>query len=376
MTATATDTHQTTTAAGRHAAAARFLATLAADGDADELLELRYRLEDGRMGQIFDRPGRVRALATRALALGRRTDVYVGCAPRTRRHGGRDAVDRAFALWADCDGLAAVRALERFDPAPAIASGTRENCHAYWPLTAPLERDGVERANRRLAHALGADPASADAARILRIPGTWSHKHQPATPVRALRLDVDRRLDAADVVGGLTGPPKPAPAAAAASVHQQRQQLGAVDRDDRDGVLALHAQGAEHVRCPVDVGGELTERAPHRRLPALRVRHHRGRRAVGPEPRGPGHELVPGGGKTAIGERHPLDLGEVGGHCSSLQGRGRGQAAVCVRSGRMAHAGRPACGAAIGKPVRRKRMGGGPPHWLIVPGAIDQLRGS
>ena len=95
--------------AGRHAVAARFLSALAGDERAEELLELRYRLEDGyRMGQLFARPDRVRALATRALALGRRTDVYAGCAPRTHRHGGRDAVKRALVLWADCDGGDAV----------------------------------------------------------------------------------------------------------------------------------------------------------------------------------------------------------------------------------------------------------------------------
>ena len=88
-------------------------------------------------------------------------------------------------LWADCDGDDAVAALERFEPQPSIviASGTGSNCHAYWPLTKPLARDEIERANRRLAHALGADPASADAARILRVPATYSHKHQPPAPV-------------------------------------------------------------------------------------------------------------------------------------------------------------------------------------------------
>lgn len=81
------------------------------------MLELRYRLNYGqRMGQIFDRPTRLRGLATRAIALGRRTDVYVGCAPRTRRHGGRDAVDRAFVLWADRDGEDAVAALRDSSP--------------------------------------------------------------------------------------------------------------------------------------------------------------------------------------------------------------------------------------------------------------------
>ena len=42
-------------------------------------LELRYRLEDGqRMGQVFDRPERLRGLATRAIALARRSDVLRG----------------------------------------------------------------------------------------------------------------------------------------------------------------------------------------------------------------------------------------------------------------------------------------------------------
>jgi hypothetical protein len=203
----------TTTTSTRHETAARFLAALAGTARGGELFELRYRLDDGqRMGQVFDRPDRLRGLATRAIALGRRTDVYVGCAPRTRRHGGRDAVKRAFLLWADCDGEDSVAALGAVEPQPAIVigSGTGSNCHAYWPLTEPLLRDELERANRRLAHALGADPASADAARILRVPGTFSHKHEPPTPVDAIRLDPDRRLDAVDVVGRLPDPPAPA----------------------------------------------------------------------------------------------------------------------------------------------------------------------
>src|SRR4051812_14035317 len=201
-----------TTTITRHETAARFLAALAGRADPTDFLELRYRLEDGlRMGQLFERPERLRELATRALALGRRTDVYVGCAPRTRRHGGRDAVARAYVLWADCDGEEAVAALERFDPAPSIvvASGTGSNCHAYWPLSGPLAVDEVERANRRPAHAPGADPPPAAAARTLRVPATHSHKHHPPTPVEAIRLDTERRLSAAEVIAALPDPPAP-----------------------------------------------------------------------------------------------------------------------------------------------------------------------
>ena len=71
MTTTATDT--------RHTTVTRFLKALAGAAARGELLELRYRLEDGqRMGQIFYPPDRLHGLATRAIALGRRTDVYVG----------------------------------------------------------------------------------------------------------------------------------------------------------------------------------------------------------------------------------------------------------------------------------------------------------
>ena len=205
----------TPTQARSHQLAARFLRVLAGGpaSDPGELLELRYRLGDGqRMGQLFEPAARARGLATRALALGRRTDVYVGCAPRVRRHGGRRAIERGYVLWADCDGESAVTALRSFEPAPSIviASGSGSNCHAYWPLHESLDRGELEHANRRLAHALGADPASADAARILRVPGTLSHKHAPPTAVEAIRSDFERRLAVTEVVGELAAPPHPA----------------------------------------------------------------------------------------------------------------------------------------------------------------------
>src|SRR5215208_7793850 len=120
------------------------------------------------------------------------------------------SIERGYVLWADCDGEPAVAALQAFEPAPSIviASGSGCNCHAYWLLQAPLPIEELEHANRRLAHALGADPASADAARILRVPGTLSHKHAPPTAVEAIRTDFERRLAVTDVVGELPDLPQ------------------------------------------------------------------------------------------------------------------------------------------------------------------------
>jgi len=103
------------------------------------------------------------------LALGERTDVYVGAAPRTRAAGGKDAVRELWAVWADCDDEEARERLWDFRPAPSIvvATGSPHGCHAYWLLKRPLVPAAGEPANRRLAHALGADPRAVDAARIL-----------------------------------------------------------------------------------------------------------------------------------------------------------------------------------------------------------------
>src|SRR4051794_15326633 len=111
----------------------RMLAGAAADG---ELLELRYRLPRGGMAQRFF-PARTPAGLVEATArLGQRADVYVGCALRSRPHGGRDAVSGSWVLWCDCDTPDSVAALARFTPAPTmvIRSGARGGRHAYWAL--------------------------------------------------------------------------------------------------------------------------------------------------------------------------------------------------------------------------------------------------
>ena len=163
------------------------------------------------MGQLFHSAERPESIIETVQGLGARTDVYIGAAPRRRRHGGADAIDRVWTLWADLDGAAAVAALAAFSPPPniIIATGSAGNRHGWWALREPLTPEQAQRANRRLAHHLGADMRSTDAARILRVPGTLNHKHDPPAPVVCVR-DEGAQHPAAAIVGALPDPPAPA----------------------------------------------------------------------------------------------------------------------------------------------------------------------
>ena len=125
----------------------RFVRALFASAPHDAFVELRVRRE-ARMAQSFHRVMDVRELAAVAAAQARQYDVYVGVVARARRGGGRrDLIPRASAVWADCDGPDAVRALGDFEPAPhiVVASGSARNRHAYWLLAEPVPVDDTSR---------------------------------------------------------------------------------------------------------------------------------------------------------------------------------------------------------------------------------------
>jgi hypothetical protein len=185
-----------------------FMATLAGPQPAAGWLELRHRGPGTGMRQRFFAATEPQAAATAATVLAQTGDVYVGCAPRAERAGAKHAVQHGWVLWVDCDDPQSIARLDRFDPQPPIVVRTsRRGRHAYWPLQQPLAPDELERANRRLAHALDADPACAEAARILRPPATLSWKHEPPFAVTLERYSSER-LDPERVVAGLADPPR------------------------------------------------------------------------------------------------------------------------------------------------------------------------
>jgi hypothetical protein len=183
-----------------------YLTVLAGPDPSGSYLELRYRTDNGMRARFTDAARPTEAAAAIA-ALSRSRDVYVGCAPRRRRAGGKDAIAEAWTLWVDCDTPESTEALAGFSPQPAIVVRSGRGLHAYWPLAAPLRPGPLERANRRLAHRLGAcQSAVTNIAAILRPPTSANYKYRPPAPVVLTRF-TGERFAADEVAGRLADPP-------------------------------------------------------------------------------------------------------------------------------------------------------------------------
>jgi hypothetical protein len=178
-----------------------YLDTLFGHAAVGQWIEVRCRLADGRMAPEFFPVAARELAAARIERHGRHADVYVGCAPRTRRSGRKESVGPVGALWADCDDAAASERARAWEPAPTmiVRSGTTGARHFYWRLYAPLPPPRAELANLRLAKSIGADRCH-DAGRILRPPGTWNFKHQPPREVTLEQHAHSRTVRVADVL--------------------------------------------------------------------------------------------------------------------------------------------------------------------------------
>lgn len=150
--------------------------------------------------------------AEKARTLGADHDVYCAVLPRKAGEGSASGIRLCHWLWVDIDGgdagpegsadllRSSVKRLRIPEPSMIVLSGG--GLHAYWPLAAcarcqtPDEQERIRQTLRRLVRAIGssseecgayADRASAEPARILRVPGTFNHKRRYPRPVRLLR---------------------------------------------------------------------------------------------------------------------------------------------------------------------------------------------
>ena len=232
-----------------------YLAVLFARARPSTLVEVRWRAGSG-MHRRFLPAGELDEIARVVLERGALTDTYVGVLPRWRLAGDRrSVVGDGRTVWVDLDTETAARALEPVDPVPAltVASGGPGHLHAYWSLARAVPPQVIERANRRLAWALGGDLASTDAARILRPPSTLHHR-RGGELVRLVFPSADRPCQLGALVGALPDPPDPNtfPRRATRRRGRGRDGLLAVAPERYVSLLTGQRVGASRkVHCPL-----------------------------------------------------------------------------------------------------------------------------
>ena len=236
-----------------------YLELLAQMADPDQFLEVRWRGKAAPMRRRFIPVGRPGEAALLIRLLAPRSDVYVGAALRDGSgHGGRAAIRAMHLAYIESDDAATAERLAAFahPPAMVIASGTPGHLQVYWLLDRRYPPAEVESANRRLARALGGDPACADCARILRPPGTLNHKRIPPRAVTLLALCEHERCSLSELTARLPADPRPpaaagAPAARRASMFPFDGELRAIPAAEYVRVLAgLEPDREGKVPCP------------------------------------------------------------------------------------------------------------------------------
>lgn len=235
-----------------------YLRTLAGSPTRGEHFDVRWRATGGMRRRFI--PARdTHAAAGLITRLACSTDVYVGVALREGdAHGGRAAIGGSHLLYVECDHEHIERSLAGFPYLPTleVASGTRRHVHLYWRLRSRVTNLEAEDANRRLALRLGCDPASVDAARLLRPPGTFNYKHDERSPVMLIAYRAQARYMLSQLTAGLPKPmsaevPENCPARPARPRTTVDRQLRAIPTRDYVRVLSGRSpvRGCK-VTCP------------------------------------------------------------------------------------------------------------------------------
>jgi CHC2 zinc finger len=214
-----------------HRARLAYLALIAGTSGTGRFLDVRWRRPEGAMRRRFMAAECLSDAAALISTLAPENDVYVGVALRdSSRQGGRAAVSGLQLAYVESDACTAERLVSfSHPPSMVVASGTPGHVQVYWLLQGRCSPGRVESANRRLALALAADPACADAARILRPPGTFNHKHDPPRPVTLLVLREHARYTLAGLTDGL--PEDPVVLVPERSGAPRRSTCSQLDRD-------------------------------------------------------------------------------------------------------------------------------------------------
>jgi putative DNA primase/helicase len=127
-------------------------------------------------------------------------NVFFGVATRSRKSGSKADCAEIPALWVDIDWKdfsggqkEAARRLIRFAVTPSIEVESGHGRHVYWLLQKPIAAGlHIEAYLKGLASTLNGDHASAEVARILRVPGTFNFKQPTRRAVECVSFTGQR----------------------------------------------------------------------------------------------------------------------------------------------------------------------------------------
>ena len=114
-----------------------------------------------------------------------RYNAYISVLPVDTQEG--------YLLWVDYDHNDK-EFLASLDPAPSMIVGTGNGYHCYWVLSKAVSKAEIEEKNYSLCKRFGTDHTW-DAARVLRVPGTYNKKFGVPTQCRILEYDPSRVYD-------------------------------------------------------------------------------------------------------------------------------------------------------------------------------------
>ena len=188
-------------------------------GDIEGYIEDRHK--DEPRGQVIHNARRWYPSVDRLIAVyielieycrQHRLGAFYGVLPRCRHGGGKAAdVDGGACVWVDIDFEDFARGeqqardlLAGFPAQPSIVVNSGHGLHAYWLLYDQESAANLRGYCKALAKTLGGDSAF-DAARILRLPGSWNMKW-PDEPRQVVveSLDENRRYELSEFDQWLT----------------------------------------------------------------------------------------------------------------------------------------------------------------------------
>mgnify|MGYP003646672515 CR=1 FL=1 len=167
----------------------------------EELPDGLDRATDWKHRRWFDSWEELDAKLPKLCEWGRRQRraLFFGVLPRTQGGGKASDCLPGRAAWVDIDWkqyeggeTEARERLGKFGIQPSIVVRSAHGLHAYWLLSQTLPPAQLSDLSRRLAHQFGGD-AAFDAARLLRLPGSWNCK-DPTNPIR-VEVEVMRSGD-------------------------------------------------------------------------------------------------------------------------------------------------------------------------------------